>query len=423
MACGLAFLGSDQAMRRNFAFTAISVASRLLVSTLLFLLLARVWGPDLFGTFTFVFSVSALLMLTVDFGFSTFLLREIAADYDKAPLLIVQGLRAKLVLTAVMSAAAVILAIVLGSHALPLALFLLLLLAALLLSFAEFCNAPLRAIGRYDLETLLATAGNTLQFFMAGGIAWLGGSAVAVAGGMVVSRIVYLIASWRTLADAVPLLPLRQVPGGVRTTLQHLWPYGLDGAITSVWIYIDVVAVRMLFGTQVVGLYAVGQKTLYGTGALAPVVGNVMIPHLAYKARRHARDTWRVAILTGLLMVGIGVIFAIPLIAFPDWVVNMLFGPDFSQAAKWLPWFGAVLLVRYTTGAFGVILTAIGLQRKRVVGQVLAVCVYAICLSIVATNQWGVEAALASLLIATTTMGIAYAGYVLLAKRGNNFGP
>jgi O-antigen/teichoic acid export membrane protein len=409
-------------MKRNFAFTAISVASRLLVSTLLFLLLARVWGPEHFGSFSFVFSVSALLMLTVDFGFSTFLLREIAAESDKAPQLIAHGLRAKLVLTAVMSAAAVIVAIVLGSHALPLALFLLLLSAALLLSFAEFCNVPLRAIGRYDLETLLATAGNTLQFFLAGGIAWLGGAPVAVAGAMVVSRVLYLIASWRTLAHVVPLLRVRQVPGGVRTTLRQLSPYGVDGVLTNVWSYIDVVAVQMLFGTQIVGLYAAGQKTILGIGALAPVIGNVMIPQVADRAHRRAPDTWRVAALTGCLMVGIGIVFAVPLVAFPEWVIHVLFGPNFSQAAQWLPWFGAILLVRYSAGAFGVILSAIGLQRKRVVGQVLAVCVYFVSLSIVAANHWGVEPALASLLIAMTTMGIAYAGYVLFAKRRNYLG-
>src|SRR5664279_1885775 len=172
-------------MKRNFAYTAVSIISRLLVSTLLFLLLARAWGPGQFGIFSFVFSVSALLMLTVDFGFSTFLLREIAADADKAPELFAQGLRAKLALTAVMSTAALIAAIAFGSHTLPVELFVLLLAAALVLSFAEFCNAPLRAIGRYDLETLLATSSNMLQFLLAGGVAWLGGTPVAVAGALV----------------------------------------------------------------------------------------------------------------------------------------------------------------------------------------------------------------------------------------------
>jgi O-antigen/teichoic acid export membrane protein len=404
-------------MKRNFAFTAISIASRLLVSTLLFLLLARVWGPDLFGTFSFVFSASALLMLTVDFGFSTFLLRELAANSAKAPELIAQGLRVKCVLSGVMSATACVLAFALGSHALPLALFSLLLSAALLLSFAEFYNAPLRALGRYDLETLLATAGNSLQFLLAGGVAWIGGTPLAVAGAMVVSRAAYLVVSWRTLGRIVPIFRIREAGGSVRSTLEHLWPYGVDGALTNVWIYIDIVAVRMLFGTQIAGLYAAGQKTVYGIGALAPIVGNVMIPQLSRKAHHRAPDTWRVAALTGALMVGIGVVFAIPLVAFPELVIDILFGPNFSAAAQWLPWFGVILLVRYAAGAFGVILSAIGLQRKRVVGQVLAICVYVVCLALVAANRWGVEPALASLLIAMTAMGVAYAGYVLVAKR------
>jgi O-antigen/teichoic acid export membrane protein len=409
-------------MTRNFALTATSVGSRLLVSTLLFLLLARIWGPEDFGTFSFVFSVSALLMLTVDFGFGTFLLREIAADSAKAPELIGQGLRVKFLLTAVMSAAAAALVVALGSHALPLTLYFLLLLAALLLSFAEYFIASLRAFGRYDLEALLATTGNAAQFLLAGSTAWLGGTPVAVAGAMVVSRIVYLVASWRTLARTVPLLRTRQVPGNVRSTLQQLWPYGVDGALTSVWSFIDVITVRLLFGTQAVGLYAAGQKIVQGVGALAPVVGNVMIPQLARKAHIRAPDTWRVAALTGSLMVGIGFIFAIPLVAFPGWVTSVLFGSEFSRLADWLPWFGAILLVRYAAAGVGVILSAIGLQTKRLVGQVLAILVYALCTSVVAINGWGVEAALAALFIAMAVMGMTYTLYLQLARRRNYVG-
>ena len=410
-------------MTRNFIFTTISVASRLLVSSLLFLLLARLWGPEYFGVFSFVFSVSALLMLTVDFGFSTFLLREIAADRDKASQLIAQGIRAKFALTAAMVPTAGIAALAFGTHTLPLGPFILLLTAALLLSFAEFFNAPLRAIGRYDLETLLATAGNTVHFLLAGGLAWGGGTPAQVAGAMVVSRLLYLIASWRTLCRSIPPIRWNQNATGVWTTLKQLWPYGLDGALTNVWVYIDVVVVRILFGAQIVGLYAAGQKTVLGIGALAPVVGNVMIPHLADKSHRNAPDTWRAAAFTGSLMASIGAFFAIPLIAFPYQVVSLLFGPDFSPTAEWLPWFGLILLVRYLAGAFGIILSAIGLQRKRVVGQILAILVYLALLSIVAIRNLSVQSALAALLAAMVAMGIAYAGYVLSAKRRDSTAP
>lgn len=404
-------------MKRNFALTATSVGSRLLASTLLFLVLARLWGPEDFGVFSFVFSVSALLMLTVDFGFGTFLLREIAADPDKAAELIGQGLRVKFFLASVLTVASGVVFLIFGSRALPLSLFVLLLLAALIQSFAEYFIAPLRAVGRYDLETYLATVGNAAQFFLAGGAAWLGGTPVSVAASIVVSRLLYLIASWRTLTGIVPLIRMRQVPGNLRTTLLHSWPYGVDQALTSVWSFIDVITVRLLFGAQAVGLYAAGQKILQGVGALAPVVGNVMIPQLARKAHLRAPDTWRVATVTGSLMAGIGLFFALPLIVFPDWLTNILFGSDFLPLAAWLPWFGAILITRYCAAGFGVVLSAIGLQKKRVIGQVFAVLVYGSSTLLVALNGWDIYWALGALLAAMFAMGMTYAIYLELARR------
>lgn len=410
-------------MRSNFGFTAVSVASRLLVSTVLFLLLARLWGPSQFGTFSFVFSLCALLALIVDFGFPMYLLREIGANPTRAPVLIARSVKAKVLLTVVMISTAAGLAIALGSRTLPLALYLLLLLAAILLSYAEFSIAPLRAVGRYDLEAYLATGGNALQFLLAGGTAWAGGSPSAVAGAIVISRVAYVSASWLTLSRVIEFPPARgESSRSVLATLRELWPYGVDGALTSIWGFVDVVIVRILFGTHVVGLYSAGQKCVQGVVGLAPVVGNVMIPRLARKAALRAPDTWRLASHTGYLMVGLGVTFALPLIAAPHWVVEVAFGTKYAQLEQWLPWFGAVLLVRFTGAAFGVVLSAIGLPKKRVVGQVAALLTYFVCIAFIAINDLDPIATLIALLAAMTAMGSLYAVYLLAARRENALG-
>jgi O-antigen/teichoic acid export membrane protein len=175
----------------------------------------------------------------------------------------------------------------------------------------------------------------------------------------------------------------------------------------------------MVFGTQIVGLYAGGQKILQGVVALAPVVGNVMIPHIARKAHDRATDTWRAAAAAGALMVGIGLIVAVPLIILPGFITHTLFGSEFSRLAEWLPWFGLILFVRYSGAAFGIVLSAIGLQKKRVLGQILAVVAYMAGMAVVRACDLSVTAALASMLTAMSLMGAVYAWHIFKAKRTN----
>lgn len=399
-------------MRKYFIYTAISVASRLLVNALLFVVLARLWGPEGLGVFAFVLSTCALVMLIADFGFPTFLLREIAAYSSKASELIGQGLRLKALLTLAMVLVAIAVAVGLGQHALPVALFCPLLIATLLLSFAEYFAAPLRAIGRYDLEALLASAGNAAQFVLAGGIAWSGGTPVEVAWSILFARLLYAVASIRVLKSSVPDLGFRALTGSVGGTWRQLWPYGIDAALTSVWSYIDVLAIRLLFGVHAVGLYAAGQKIVQGVVGLAPVVGNVMIPRLAHETQSRGRYSWRTGALTAGLMCGIGVVFAFPLIMFPGLITTSIFGPGYSQLSHWLPWFGAVLLVRYLGAGFGTVLSAIGLQRKRLVGQFAALAVYIVGMAVVAWKGMGIDMALCALLIAMSVMGGVYLLYL-----------
>ena len=372
-------------MKRNFLYTAVSVGSRLLVGLLLFLLLARLWGPAQFGLFSFVFSVSALLVLLVDFGFAVYLLREVAAKPDEAARLIAEAFRAKLLLMGVAITLLIAAGVAIGPAALPPALVAPLFLAALAMSFSDFFVAPLRALGRFDLEAGLVTLANALQFVLAGAVAWQGGSPMQVAWAMVASRCVYLALSWRAARKVVPQLRLRDpVASGPLPTLRRAWPYGVDGMLSTAWNQLDVVAVRVLFGTQAVGLYSAGQKIVLGVAALAPVVGNVMIPRLARASAQLDLRFWRMAAKTSALLFTVGAAFAVPLFFWPDVVAGRVFGPQYAELLTLLPLFGVVLIIRFSGAAAGVLITAVGYQAKRVSAQVVALGLTALTLVLAA---------------------------------------
>jgi O-antigen/teichoic acid export membrane protein len=371
-------------MKRNFLYTGVSVGSRLLVGLLLFLLLARLWGPAQFGLFSFVFSVSALLVLLVDFGFALYLLREVAARPQQAAQIIAECFRAKLLLAGLAVLLALPVAWFIGPLALPPSLLLPLFMAALAMSFSDFFIAPLRALGRFDLETGVVTVANALQFMLAAAVAWWGGSLAMVAWAMALSRCVYLALALRALRPLLPSLrlaePLQRGPLG---TLRLAWPYGLDGVLVTAWNQLDVVAVRALFGVQAVGLYSAGQKIVLGVSALAPVVGNVMIPHLSRLSAAASPRFWRAAANTGALLCAIGGMFAIPLIAWPLPLAHLLFGHAYAGLATLLPLFGGILLLRYVAASAGVVITAAGFQARRVVVQLVGLGVVAALVPVV----------------------------------------
>lgn len=401
-------------IKRNFAYTALSIGSRLLVGLLLFLLLSRLWGPAQFGLFSFVFSMAALVTLLLDFGLATYLMREIGARAQRAEATVAEALRFKLLMLGPTGALALALALLLGPQVLPPGVAVPLLLAACAVSFSDFLSAPLRALGRYDLDMFTVVAANAAQFLLAGTVALLGGSPGQVAWAMAATRLLLLLQSWRALRHVLPRLHLG-APGaaGPAVVLRRVWSYGVDGLLSTAWTQLDVVLVRLLFGVQAVGLYSAGQKLVQGVSQLAPVVGNVLIPQLARQAERRLPAFWGTAARTALLMLGVGLVFAAPLALLPELVAAWAFGSGYAGLGELLPWFAAWLVVRSLATSAAIVVTAAGQQSARVLLQLLGLAVAGLAIAGVAWRGLPLSMLVASVVLGLFAMTAGHAGLLV----------
>jgi O-antigen/teichoic acid export membrane protein len=350
--------------KKNFIFTAISIGSRLVAGLLLFVFLARIWGPEYFGMYSFAFGLSMTLVLIVDFGFASYLLREIGAEPLNIGPVFREGLRLKSLLIIPFLLAST-LTFWFFYTKLPILLFVPMLLSALMLSFSEYCIAPLRALGRYDIETGIITVSNIINFGVAASVALMGGGVVEVACASLVCRFQYFVTSAIALYRIAPIVARKHSSCTVLKSFQKLLPYGTDGVLSTAWNQLDVVLVGSLFGNASLGIYSAGQKVVQGLYTLAQVIGNVMIPLLA---RLHSNKLNELSVLAIKTIFGvsvIGFIVSLPLFLFPDRLVEILFGSKYEDLNQLMPFFSLVLVLRFISAGSGIVLTAVGMQSKR----------------------------------------------------------
>lgn len=373
-------------MKKNFAFTAISIGSRLLTSFFLFVVFARAWGPAEFGSFSFVFSVAALLVLIVEFGFQGYMLRELGARPEDKVFLIRDSFWAKAALVPLLLLLSIIVVQLLGAAA-PLGLVFPLLIAAIALSFADFFIAPLRALGRFDLETYITTGVNFFQFLLAVSAVWLGASASEAAWVLVGTRIFQMLITLFVLRREIPELRfLRPSFRTLKVTIRAAMPYGIDGFLTTAWVQIDVIFVRAIYGTQAVGLYAAGQRLVQAASSMAPVIGNVMIPRLARSSHTDLVQ-WRHDAKRSVAVMGVaGTVFFIPLFFANEFFSDIIFGGAYRELSKLLPFFGVLILTRFFASSIGILLTAAGMQAKRIGIQISSFFVF--CAGVLVINHF-----------------------------------
>lgn len=397
------------AMKRNFIYTGIGIGSRLFSNLVLFVVLARYWGPADFGRFSFLYSLSALTGIVVEYGLQTYIMRELdSTDQVKSRGVLSDALCLKLLLTPIYVLIA-FLAAFLSPDFREIQLFIPIVLATILSSFSEFFVAAIRASGNYDKELRVVLFGNLSQFGLAIATVALVGAPVLVVWAMVAGRTAYLLKAVISLPVSIrPQYPQELSFNALWSQICRTTAYAVDGFLTTVWTQLDLVLVNHLYGAHTTGLYAAGQRIVQGVSALAPVIGNVMLPRLATLARSADQGLNPTAVKVLLMMSLTGAVFAAPLIAAPGHLSHLLYGEKFTDLPALLPLLGALLIARFCAGGAGLVITALGLQKARVKTQTIGFSMFLLLVLIVSFLDLEITILIECLIASTLLVGGLY---------------
>ncbi len=353
-------------MKRAFFALLASLIARLGASTLLFILLAREWGAERFGEFTYFFSVAAILVLVCEFGFTQQILRDVGRSPETAAQQMGAFLGAKLWLTL---STVVLLLIFLWFSSLSTesaTLLVLLFAAAVLLSYTDFLFACYRALGWYKWETVITVQGNLIYFAAGVAVLYRSGSTILVACTLLAARVCQLLLAarrfGRLLPDTVrPDLKMRSVGAVIRRSV----PFGAEVATAAIYVNADTLLVTHILGYTANGVYQAAARFYQGACQLPPIIASLFIPRMARDKNSapvfsaHIKRLYAVMILAGVFCL---VVF----IALPHFIGHIYTDPSLEGASELLPWFGLLLCIRFIAAGQGISLTVLNGQVIRV---------------------------------------------------------
>ena len=362
-------------MYKHTAFMTVSTAVRLLSGMVLFIVLARILGPQDFGRLMYQFTVTSIAMLVLDYGFGQQLLREIGRAPERIAHLMGEIFIAKLWLTLIILAASVFYLFIGVRTVVDIMLFWSLLFANMFVSFGDYFMVGFRGIGQFHKETRVATISSVLHFALITSIAMLGGGLLMVALGFVVSRAIYLGLSWLAYRTEIGKLVLNEAGvSKIVHTLKSGFPYAADTGFTNFFYQVDTLIVNYYLGLVGVGVYQAGMRFLQGAMQFAPVLGNVYLPALASNATQ-PQKLKALAAKLNVQMLTIGMAGWAFFTFAGKWLTHFAYGAKFAILTPLWPYIGLLMLVRFVTGSQGILLTASGSQKVRVYAQIAALAV------------------------------------------------
>lgn len=328
---------------------------------LVFVFLARLLGPSIFGEFSLLLAIATILTLPINFGFSPYLLRIFGAEPDYSYSALSSVLTAKLIISLF-----VLLIAFFAFFFYDLMLsscFILILFAQIFDSFNDFYVLLFRLDGRYKSETTTASfiALLHIAIMLAGGHFFqnlIGAAAVFMISRFIGLLITIFISQYKYKKIKTTSITI------AFNSIKSAKAYFFDFAMMSIYNQLDVFIIRYYLGATGLGIYQAGMKLVQGASRFAPIAAMVILPTLSKNNGTHLSSLGAaVKSIAGFIFIGL-ILFLI-LVLGRDIIVNVLFGDEYALLIPILPVFGLVLMIKFIESGSGLILIAKGLQAKK----------------------------------------------------------
>lgn len=347
-----------------------------LISFFTFVAVTRGLGPEAFGDFTAATVFLFIPVVLADVGLSTAVLREIS----ESPTRTEPAMRASLPLRALISAAALLLAIAVGM-AMP---FNDQTKVAILISaggaFFTLMTLSLQPVLQAQLKMHWAAAATlagrvtTLALTLGALAVGLGFKSIVTAQvvGLAVTFVLHLVA----VAAIVRLRPVFDVPYWRRLVTGSI-VIGLAISISLIYFRIDTVLLAVLRSSEEVGLYGAAYKFIELVVLVPAAVGISMFPPLArFAASGDPRATGLVQ-KTFDVLVAAAVPVIVLMLAYPEELLTFTAGPDYADGAVALQLLAPFALFAFVNALFWRM--ALAARRDR---TLLAIAVFVLVLNV-----------------------------------------
>lgn len=318
---------------------------RLFVGLFVGVYVARYLGPEQFGILNFALSFVALFGAFASLGLDGIVVRNAVRDPDSREELLGTAFGLRLIGGIVLLAAVYGAIQLVDSDPLTQLMVMVIALGQVLQAFQviEFYFQS-KIMARF-----IAIAGMTALILSSGiklGLIWSDASLVWFAWVVVVENgIKGIVLAILYLRQRIPLMRWRFRIGQARMLLRDSWPLIFSGLVVMVYMRIDQVMIKMMLGDKAVGNYAAAVRLSEAWYFVPLAITQSLFPAILSAKKQSEKLYYDRLQRLYDLMVWLAIAVALPTTFLSGWVVNLLYGQEYSHA-------GGVLALHIWAGVF-----------------------------------------------------------------------
>lgn len=395
-------------IKNNSFFSFVSIASRLIPNVLIFWMLARFFGPETFGKFSYSHTLANTFLLFADFGFDLLLTTEIAQNRSAAKQIFQQYFWIKIFLALASLLVMIAFVLIRGGDFDSILLGILFAFYMLFNTIANFFVASFKGFERLDYDAKVSLLMNLFLFFSALFLFLFHQNIFLIAAAYAISRIFGFVYSIKLAPNILPGLSYNFIIDNINENLKKAFTYGTLILSSSFLFQLDTILLGIYRTDYEVGIYQAVKNLLLVPFIVPGVVFSALLPTLARNYKENY-DNWISLNKTFFKIVfWLNLSIAIILFAYPKEIIEIIYGREnYTSAIPLLELFSLILFLRSTSDYLGVMLITSGRQKIHIITSLVGILITAVTCSILIPRYGALGAGIVYLVVITFT-SIAY---------------
>ncbi len=395
-------------IKQNAFYTLITISTRLLANVILFWLLARFYGPKLFGQFAFVHTLATTFIVFADFGLDVLLTTNIASKKGNKDKIFEKLFALKILL---LFCGFLLMQVVAMNFNLSEKFRWLTLIFGFYLVFTSLNNFFVGVFRGYEVfhyEARASLVANLTLVLLTIIFLILRLEIIYVALLFAFTRILGTLVSIQGINKVDPQIRLIPDFSGVKFLKGKAMVFGFHLIFSYLFFQVDTLLLAKLKGDFSVGIYQAVFKLVMLPLVIPDILTFSLMPSLSRYYSENKKDWVKLASSMGRILFVFALPISLIMILYSNELISFIYGiENYSLAVDVLKVFGLIILVRFSLEPFALMLTTSNRQSLRLITVVFATLLN-IILNLYVIPKYDVIGASIVSLFVNTFVGLVY---------------
>ncbi len=358
---------------KNSLFVSFSQVIRLITNFLIFIGIARFYGPVTLGQFIIAFTIANICLVLADFGFDVLLTSEIAKNRTEAFRIGRKYFSMKIIFAGISSFIMIIISSFQAFSETSRILVYILTLYVVFTTFTNFFYAVFRGFERFEYETKISFITNFLLLISLGICGFLKVPIVPLVLFFIAARFIGCILCLTKSRSLIGKSILKIDFEGARNIIKKIFIFGLHFLFGNLFFQLDTILLGLWKGDIAAGIYQSAFRIMLlillipniAISSVLPLFSRLYGENIA-KWKNLSRLLYKVLLLAALPI-------SIILFFYSEELISTIYGHElFKEAVPILKIFSFIIVVRFGVEPYALMITTSKRQYIRMIIVIIA---------------------------------------------------